>query len=245
MHLSALLANFTQPLTQAATLFAAGAFGLCVGRIRIGGAFCVLGVGWLGLCATPVFAEWLVAGLEADYPPHRAAAYSLADAIVVLGGGGLPHFESDAPDESGKVRGTRTGFGLALFRANRAPLIILSGGDGEAEAMARLLHQHGIPASSLIDEGLSRNTYENALYSAALLRRNRLQRILLVTSPIHMRRAAACFNRQGLIVIPAPAPTRQISFARSWLPQSAALKLSGSCLREIIALWIYKWRDWA
>lgn len=202
---------------------------------------------WIGLCSTPAFAIWLLRGLEHPYAQITAANYPQADAIVVLGGGRLPQSGVDWGSADPHVRATRLGFGLQLLRNSRASVMLLSG-DDQALQMAQKLQEQGVPASELITEDASNNTYENALYSASILKRKKLQSILLVTSRIHMPRAQATFVRQGLTVIPAPAPdpvgtSRHMS--HSWWPRRAALRLSAVCLREYMGLWGYRLRGWA
>lgn len=235
------------PLPQAIALAGAGLLCLSLRRYRIGSALVLLGVVWLALCATPAFAGWLQRGLERANPPHAAASYPHADAIVVLGGGAVPSFGNGWDDDLAEVQGTRTGFGLELYRAGRAPIMFLTGGEREAVQMAQRLLLQGVPASALLTENASMTTYQNALYSAPLLRQHHLQRLLLVTSAMHMPRAAATFRHQGFTVIPAPAADAPVRARKDsvWLPQHGALRQSGRCLREYIGLWVYRLRGWA
>ncbi len=235
------------PLPQAIALTGAGLLCLVLRRFRVGAALVLLGAAWLALCATPAFAGWLQRALEHANPPHAATSYPRADAIVVLGGGEVPSFGNGWDDDLAEVQSTRTGFGLELYRAGRAPLMFLTGGEDEATQMARRLRQQGVPASALLTEKRSMTTYQNALYSAPLLRQHHLQRLLLVTSAMHMPRAAATFRQQGFTVIPAPAADAAVQARKgsAWWPQHGALRQSGRCLREYIGLWVYKLRGWA
>lgn len=245
MDLLDLFDHLNRPLFQAMGLIAIGAIWLCFRRYRTAAAFFSVGVLWLTLCATPAFAAWLQRGLESQYPPRQASAYPVADAIVVLGGGELPHVGKTATMEGHTARDTRLGLGLELFRHGRAPIILLSGGDREARQMAGLLEQQHVPATALRIEDHSRNTHQNALYSAAILKREQRQRILLVTSAWHMPRAAASFKRQGLLVIPAPTFDPPSHTAPPWLPNRSALRDSAHWLHEYLGLWIYRLRGWA
>ncbi|GAA0708277.1 YdcF family protein [Dokdonella soli] len=229
-------------------LAAFGLFGLCLRRYRTAAVFCALGGLWITLCAMPAFAGLLKLGLENQYPRYEAATYPTADAIVVLGGGDSPSFGASSHVGTGtsSVQATRAGLGLELYRESKAPIVLLSGGDGEAVDMAHQLEQQGVLAQSLKVESTSVNTYQNALYSAAILRHEGRNRILLVTSSWTMSRAAACFRRQGLEVIPAPAFDRENTRrALSWQPQRASLAQSGRWLHEYIGLLVYKLRGWA
>jgi uncharacterized SAM-binding protein YcdF (DUF218 family) len=95
-------------------------------------------------------------------------------------------------------------------------------------------------------EGTSENTHENARNSAAILRAGGLSEVLLVTSAIHMRRAAGCFRHEGIVVSPVPADDghAKLTAVPAWLPRRDALTLTARCLREYVALWVYHWRGW-
>lgn len=242
------LDRLSHPVFQAALIAALGTLCLCLRRNRSGAGLLAAAFLWLWLCCTPAFALWLQRGLESQYPPQPAASYARADAIVVLGGGVVPGSKINWRADEADVRTTRTGFGLQLYQDGRAPIILLSGGDGEAEQMAEALRQQGVPASALRTEQVSMTTHENALYSTTILKRENRHRVLLVTSAMHMPRAAASFRQQGLSVIPAPAlnPTlHPQEMPRRWWPARTALTQSKHCLREYLGLWGYRLRGWA
>jgi uncharacterized SAM-binding protein YcdF (DUF218 family) len=100
-----------------------------------------------------------------------------ADVIVVLGGG-----SHERPERAAE-----------LFKEHAAPRIIISGlGDGEINR--RLLLAAGVPASAIELENRSKTTKENAQFTIQLLRDQKQQRVILVTSWYHSRRALACFR---------------------------------------------------
>lgn len=240
------LARLSHPALQTAFLAILGLFFLRRHR-RIAIIMLSLATLWIWLCSTPAFATWLQQGLEHPYAQTNAGAYPKADVIVVLGGDELPPSGTDWGIDDAEARTTRLGFGLELFRASRAGTILLSGNDQALEMTRKLLEQ-GVPASALITEDESENTHQNALYSAAILKRKKLLRILLVTSGIHMTRAMASFNRQGLAVIPAQAFNNDDGFegaSHPWWPKRSALSLSAHCLREYLGLWGYRLCGWA
>ena len=221
---------------------------LVLRRYRSAVFLVLLATAWIWLCATPAFATWLHQDLQDGHPPRPAATYPRAQAIVVLGGSDLLRPSWHGRADAASAPPSRVGFGLELYQAERAPVVLLSGGGGAAYRMATALRRVGVPAGALQTETRSGNTHQNALYSAAILQRERKQRILLVTSAMDMPRAAASFRRQGLTVIPAPVPydpdwlgvTR-----RDWWPQHRALYLTSRCLHEIVGLWAYKLLGWA
>ena len=89
---------------------------------------------------------------------------------------------------------------MALFLDGYTPLLLFSGGptggDGrsEAEAMAAVARENGVPETAVILEPRSRTTVENLSLSVALLARNDLLRSVstlhLVSCPWHMRRVS-------------------------------------------------------
>jgi len=165
----------------------------------------------LCLLSTLVVGHLAVGSLEWSYPPSTVVPSS-ADTIVVLAG------NLDVSDKEGtKVRiGGETLFrclhAFQLYDQAGGCRIIVSGGKIEqsksgitaAEAMRDFFILLGVPPADLILEKNSATTYENAKNTCELLREEREQRIFLVTTASHMRRAVGCFARQGTKVIPAP-----------------------------------------
>ncbi len=107
--------------------------------------------------------HWLVI----DQPPRKA------DVIIVLSG------------DPG-----RTQMGIDLYRLGYAPYLLFTSGDSsmEAEAVGQ-----GIPVQAVILEERADSTYENALYSKALLERYGLRSALVVSSDYHMLRSSLTF----------------------------------------------------
>lgn len=197
-------------------------------------AFGVVALAWIWIASTPALALALRHTL-ATPPP---ASHPHADAIVVLGGGKLP------VDDWSRAT-TRAGTGLILWRQGFAPLLLVSGRD-QASQLAAGYEVSGVPVSDLRIDGSSTNTHENARNATAILRANGSSDILLVTSAIHMRRAAGAFRHEGVSVTPAPAADAHVLLARApaWLPRRDALTLTARCLHEYVALWIYRQRGW-
>jgi uncharacterized SAM-binding protein YcdF (DUF218 family) len=106
--------------------------------------------------------------------------------------------------EKGADRITHT---LQLYKLGKVKKILISGGSGslvgrggtEAGDLYDLLRVCGVPKQDIILETKSRNTRENALFSAEIL--NKFfpgKRYLLVTSAFHLRRAEGCFQKAGI-----------------------------------------------
>jgi uncharacterized SAM-binding protein YcdF (DUF218 family) len=100
-----------------------------------------------------------------------------ADVIVVLGGG-----SHERPERAAE-----------LFKQRAAPQIIVSG-FGDCEIDSRLLMEAGVPANVIEMENQSRTTKENAEFTIKLLRKEKLNRAVIVTSWYHSRRALKTFQ---------------------------------------------------
>jgi uncharacterized SAM-binding protein YcdF (DUF218 family) len=126
-----------------------------------------------------------------------------ADAIVVLG----CTLRGDAPSPA-LVR--RVACGTALLAEGAAPRLVLSGGGPgtrtEAEAMREIALSLGAAEPVVLLERNSRNTFENAVETARLLRGNGLASIILVSDHYHLPRARLQFRRAGLAVVATRHP---------------------------------------
>ena len=70
--------------------------------------------------------------------------------------------------------------------------------------MAQYARSLGVPHKAILLEKTSKNTDENARYTAAMLHKRGINRVLLVTDPIHMFRAVESFRHYGIQVDPVP-----------------------------------------
>ncbi len=182
--------------------------------------------------------------------PGAAVAEGVA-AIVVLGGGR----NGNAPEYGGETVAVpslvRLRYGARLQRETGLPLLV-SGGrvyGVEAASEAALIkdvleNELTVPVRWL--EERSRNTAENASYTAALLREEGITAILLVTDAAHMPRAVEAFEKQGVMVFAAPTGRRAGRWTRTtvldWLPSSRALDRSRIALHELLGRIWYRIR---
>ncbi len=164
-------------------------------------ALCALALAllWGGGCR--LVSERLAGALESRTAP-LAPSEAPADAIVVLGGGIMPALAPRRAPELSDA-GDRVLEAARLWREGRAPLVVACGGslDGtppEAADLATLLRFLGVAPEAILEETRSRTTRENAVEARRLLDPLAARRILLVTSALHMPRAAALFRGPGL-----------------------------------------------
>ncbi len=178
-----------------------------------------------------------------------------ADAIVLLGGGTEPQTEPRRTVEFNSA-GDRVYYAAMLYHENKAPYILSSGGRLPWEAspdsppaveMSIILQALRVPEEAIWLEPESRNTEDNAVFSAPILKENGVESILLVTSAMHMPRAVYLFEEQGFEVIPAPtdfnitdADWEQLwhpdigNFLLGFFPQASYLGSTTSAMKEYI-----------
>jgi uncharacterized SAM-binding protein YcdF (DUF218 family) len=208
---------------------------------------------WGGGCR--LVSERVAASLE-DRTAPLAAAEAPADAIVVLGGGVMPAIPPRTTPELSDA-GDRVLEAARLWRAGRAPIVLACGGslDGtppEANDLATLLRFLGVAPDAILQDVHSRNTRENAVEARKLLEPIGARRILLVTSALHMPRAAALFRGAGFEVVPAPtdwlivdAGSRSgLSAVLSMLPNVESLAVTTRALREWLGIAVAGARGW-
>jgi len=160
-----------------------------------------------------------------------------AEAIVVLAGG-------LKPDGSPKISTLeRVDHAISLFSEGFGKYLIMSGGvkrggSVEADQMHKIALERGVSPEAVLKETRSLDTYENALYTRELLSQYGIKgKVILVTSPYHMRRAISCFKKQGLEVLPAPVQNSEIYTYRFY----QNLKNLAVLMREYFILAYYHW----
>jgi len=222
------------------------------GRILAG-----TGLAALAFLSSNAGARLFVAPLERMTAPLQAPEQAGAQAIVVLAAGRLraaPEYGGeDIPDY---VALARLRYAAHLQRRTGLPLLV-SGGQGAnagrlgakqdvaplADAMAVALREDfGVPVKWV--EARSRDTFENAQFSAALLRAGGVKRVLLVTDAMHMPRSRPVFERAGLEVVEAPTVFfgKQPLSVAAWLPSAEGMRRSWYAIYEWIGLGWYKLR---
>ncbi|MFZ6750185.1 YdcF family protein [Undibacterium sp. Ren11W] len=172
-----------------------------------------------------------------------------AQAIVILTAGSLEH----SPEYGGKAIPDYIGLGrmryaAKLYRDTALPILVTGGfgskapaRDSLASAMANALqYEFAIPVRWQEDQ--ASNTYENAQFSARILRQAGINRVLLVTDAMHMRRAKFAFDQTGLVVIPAPTLFFSSSDfgLLSFIPGVEGLRRSHYAMHEWLGLLQYR-----
>ena len=245
--LSKLVTCLLSPLGSSLCLLGLALFLAWRRRSRLAMACGALAMVWLWAWSIPVLSLWLRGTLEDQIAQPPLSRVPQTQAMVVLGGGVSPP-SGKATDINLGAAADRVWYAARLFHAGKAPLLLLSGGSdpqrhafSEARAMAIFLQDLGVPEQALVLEEASRNTLENAAFTAKLLNERGIRHVLLVTSALHMPRALALFSAQGLQVEPAPTDFEADNpppGALAWLPDAEALDGSGRAMKEWVGKWV-------
>ena len=113
--------------------------------------------------------------LEDSYP-HPDFKSINCKAIVVLGGGEIPHSPSESLKASVDPKVAKRLYEAFKLWKKTESLIVVSGGsvfhnaEPESTAMKRFLTTIGVPPQSILEEARSRNTLENAIFTRELLK---------------------------------------------------------------------------
>jgi uncharacterized SAM-binding protein YcdF (DUF218 family) len=208
------------------------------------------------VAATPVGAGLLNAnltrGLGRIVTREEAAG---ADTVVLLGGGigtvTVAGRTAGVPTSSSLIRSLDA---ARVFKAIGAHLLVVSGGNvrpdrqamPESVVLHRFVIEAGVPPDRILDESSSVSTLEQARCVDALLRPRGIRRVVLVTSPPHMKRALAVFRAVGMEPIGSIAPLRseQGPTPPFFLPNRESLSFSDDALYEYSALAYYWMRGW-
>lgn len=135
---------------------------------------------------------------------------------------------------------------MELYKNGTIKKILLTGGQGsitkknppEASEVVSFLETMGVPRRDIIVEAQSRNTYENAALTKALIEEQRLDGpFLLITSAWHMPRAQACFEQVNLEVTPFAVDY----LTEKWAPSPEQIILPNA---RIFYLWELIIKEW-
>ena len=219
-------------------------FGLIIGSKKIS----LTGVIILVILSMPIVSDKLIAYLESDYELIKPSKVKSADAIVVLSGmvktiqtkNGLDYEWGEAAD--------RIFAGIDLFKSNKAPVLILTGGKlpwsigvPEGEYLRNVAIDLGVPKKDiLITENVENTDQEAKAIKKILLLDN--PKVILVTSAFHMPRAQLVFEAAGINVIPFPVDfiigAEKLTFM-SFIPSAGSFASTSFFVREMIGRTYY------
>ena len=231
------------------------------GRIRLALFPCVLllissllGNGYLALK--------ILARTESPYVFGKIDNIPKCDAIIMLGGTHT-YGENEIFNLNLNASVDRILLAIELGRQGKCDVIVLGGG---SYVNGTKLHKNGNLISNWIRSWKvlsipiivlppSSSTRDEAIHSANLASKNRWQKLILITSANHMKRAEGAFRKVGLDVMPVAADFKGLSALQgmslvrekmkfSPIPTIQGLEIFSSLFHEFIGYYYYKLKGW-
>jgi len=155
--------------------------------------------------------DWLTSPLEQRFPQPEVLPQTV-DGIIILGAAFDPVLTKRHEQVSANGHIERVTEAVKLHRQYPNATLLYTGGTGflkqselgGADIAKQFFEELGLNSEKIIYESNSRNTFENAVFSKALVNPNDTENWLLVTSASHMPRSVGIFNKVGWKVIPYP-----------------------------------------
>lgn len=153
-----------------------------------------------------------------------------ADAAVILG-------TAVWGDQPSPVFKERINHAIKLYQNETVDFLIFTGGTGNgehySEAKIGKLYaiENGVPENRIFMEGKSTITDENLAFSKEIILENNFSRVLIVSDPLHMKRAMLMAKNHGLDAYSSPTKTSRYISSKSRL---------GFLMRETFFYWAYK-----
>jgi uncharacterized SAM-binding protein YcdF (DUF218 family) len=160
----------------------------------------------LALAAAALLPAWLIVTSARIASAASEDAKGSADVAIILGA-------ATSRDGPSPVFEERIRHGIALYQAGTVNAVLFTGGRGDGApaseaAVARAYAiRAGIPASAILVEEKSQTTQQNLAEARAVMRRNGVRSALIVSDPLHMKRAMRMATDLGIAAEPAPTPT--------------------------------------
>lgn len=209
------------------------------------------------LMSMPIVARGLEhALLDGSQPIRDVSGAGGAETIVVLAGGSATYRAGGGEiNELSDATSLRVIEAARLFKLLGGAEVLVSGGAGvevgiltpESVPMQEELVAAGVPADRIRLESHSGSTREQAVNLADLMAASGNPRFVLVTSPIHMRRALGAMRLEGLDPVPSPSAQHSeghVVTLGGLIPHPAALDASEAAIREALALGYYRLKGW-
>jgi uncharacterized SAM-binding protein YcdF (DUF218 family) len=222
--------------------------GLLIARRHRNGARALLWIGLVGLTllSIPLVPNLLIVALEQDLPTTPPPD-AMPQAIVILGGDLLRN-EATPHALPGFLTLDRLREGAALYRRTRLPILVTGGTvqpDRPPVALIMadsLRNDFQVPVTWV--EDASRDTWQNAEFTAEILKARGIRSVFVVTQGWHMRRAMMAFHHAGLVATAVPTSIDTPFDPIPWdlAPRASAWQWSFYALHEWIGCAWYSLR---
>lgn len=188
--------------------------------------FFTIGLAWVLVTVTPV-TRWFAAALAVPWQQPDG------DVLIVLGADGASY------GFLGLDSYWRAVYAVRAWRQGHFRTVVITGGNGAAEAMKEFLAFEGVPAQDIVVEPRALSTRENALLTAPILKTMSGRKVLL-TSDFHLYRSIRVFRKAGIAVLPEPSPFA----AKLYTTWSDRWPLFLDLSRESMKIVWYRIRGW-
>lgn len=139
-----------------------------------------------------------------------------AEAAIVLGA-------AVWDTEPSPVFKERINHAINLYKSNQVQNIIFTGGQGEVSEQAESVVakeyaiERGVDVTNILTETQSRTTFQNLYYAKQEAEKRQLNQFLIVSDPLHMKRAMRMAHDLNMKAKPSPTPTtRYKSLPAQW-----------------------------
>ncbi len=200
--------------------------------------------------SNPIFVNVLLRWWE----PTQYQLASNYEVGAVLTGGMVKRYDYTTRHVWHGKSGDRAVQAFELYKKGKIKKIIISGGEtsifggksktAENDGIRQYLIDSGVRAEDIIQETRSRNTRDNAVNTAKILREQfNTNKCILITSSFHTPRAIGCFKKAGVEVVPFPAQYMQDKYdiwIDKFFPSEEALGVFYFVWHEMIGVVVYK-----
>jgi uncharacterized SAM-binding protein YcdF (DUF218 family) len=167
----------------------------------------------------------------------RTDALRHVDAVVSLGGG------LNGDGTLGHLTQDRVLHAMALVHAGYAPRLVLTGGEELGLSVVRRQGRALGLDLEIVDAGPAKNTHDEGVAVAQLIKQRGWGPVILVTHGWHMKRAAATFEKSGVQVLCSPCPDSEVDMHNPSRLHDRMRALA-SWLHEAIGYKVYQLRGW-
>lgn len=139
-----------------------------------------------------------------------------SDCIIVLGAGVQGNTPSPVFEE-------RIRHGIDLYHAGFARKLLFTGGIGKGRGHSEggvgrsVAIQQGVPADDVLIEERSRTTRQNLSEARSVMRMHGLKSAIIVSDPLHMKRAMMMADGLDIHAVSSPTPTTRYRSFRTKL----------------------------
>jgi uncharacterized SAM-binding protein YcdF (DUF218 family) len=193
-----------------------------------------------------------------EVPPISPASITETyDVGIVLTGGMTSNIESSESQIFTDKQADRFIQPLRLYKMGKLKKILISGGNtdhiimrkdisNETLKVAQFLEEMGVKKEDILIETKAKNTRENALFSAEILKKNPQlgSKYMLFTSAYHLPRASGSFQKTGINVLPYgtayKAKARSFTFENLFMPKETNMVEAYYLTHELLGYLVYK-----